>query len=68
VTPTRSKTLGLKECAQRLGVHYMTVYRYVRTGMLPATKIGFEWRIAADDLEAFAAGADSSEARRRPAP
>ena len=37
---TNPETLGLRECAERLGVHYMTAYRYVRTGMLPATKVG----------------------------
>ncbi len=49
-------TLSLRESAERLGVHYMTAYRYVRTGMLPATKSGSEWRVAEDDLEAFVAG------------
>jgi excisionase family DNA binding protein len=49
-------TLSLKECAARLDVHYMTAYRYVRTGMLPAVKEGSEWRVATADLEAFIAG------------
>ena len=35
--------LGLQEAADRLGVHYMTAYRYVRTGRLPATRIGSQW-------------------------
>jgi excisionase family DNA binding protein len=50
--------LGLRECAERLGVHYMTAYRYVRTGMLPASKLGSEWRVSAEDLEHFRATAD----------
>jgi excisionase family DNA binding protein len=41
-------TLG--EAAERLGVHYMTVYRYVRTGRLPASRAGAQWLIDADDL------------------
>ena len=70
-----SEALSLGECAARLGVHYMTVYRYVRTGMLPARKVGAEWRVDGPDLAAFATaprpvrskipapGADRLEAR-----
>jgi len=43
--------LTLHEAAERLGVHYMTVYRYIRTGRLPATRDGRNWRIAAADVE-----------------
>jgi len=53
--PPRSRegsgTVGLREAAARLGVHYMTAYKYVRSGRLPATKVGDEWRIAVADLE-----------------
>ncbi|MEX2279155.1 MAG: cobalamin-dependent protein [Acidimicrobiia bacterium] len=44
----------LQEAADHLGVHYMTMYRYVRLGLLPAAKTGGSWRVAASDLEAFA--------------
>ena len=40
----------LAEAAQELGVHYMTVYRYVRTGKLPARQVGGEWQIDRADL------------------
>jgi MerR family transcriptional regulator, light-induced transcriptional regulator len=43
----------MHEAAERLGVHYMTVYRYVRLGQLPARKVGTGWRIDAHDLERF---------------
>jgi excisionase family DNA binding protein len=46
-------TLSVREAAEELGVHYMTVYRYVRIGRLPATKDGAEWRIRAADLASF---------------
>lgn len=46
-------TLSLRECAERIGVHYMTAYRYVRLGRLPATKVGGEWRVLPSDLEAL---------------
>ncbi|HEX9991712.1 MAG TPA: cobalamin-dependent protein [Acidimicrobiales bacterium] len=45
--------LRLQEAAERLGVHYMTAYRYVRLGLLPARKDGAEWRVRLADLEAF---------------
>ncbi|HEY8168164.1 MAG TPA: B12-binding domain-containing protein [Candidatus Limnocylindrales bacterium] len=48
----------LHEAANRLGVHYMTVYRHVRLGMLPARKVGGSWRIDPADLATVqAAGA-----------
>ena len=44
--------LTLAEVAERRGLHYMTVYRHVRTGRLPATKENGEWKVLAADLEA----------------
>ena len=46
----RSDRITLHEAADRLGVHYMTVYSYVRLGMLPAAKVGGSWQIDPDDL------------------
>jgi excisionase family DNA binding protein len=42
--------VGLADAAAELGVHYMTLYRYVRTGRLRATRDGREWRVARRDL------------------
>ena len=42
--------LTLQQAADQLGVHYMTIYRYVRTGKLPATRVGGGWRVDPDDL------------------
>ena len=39
------KPMTLAEAADELGVHYMTVYRYVRTGRLPATRVGGVWQV-----------------------
>lgn len=44
---------GLREAAEFLGVHYMTVYRYIRTGRLPARQVGSQWEITAADLKRF---------------
>jgi excisionase family DNA binding protein len=48
--PRESTRISLRDAADRLGVHYMTAYRYVRTGRLPAVKVGAQWRVAPDDL------------------
>lgn len=47
-----SRTLTLQEAAERLGVHYMTAYRYVRTGRLPARRVGARWHVDPADLGA----------------
>lgn len=45
--------LTLHEAAAKLGVHYMTAYRYVRLGLLPAHKSGGVWQVSDADLAAF---------------
>jgi excisionase family DNA binding protein len=45
--------LTLHEVAAELGVHYMTAYRYVRLGVLPAHKVGTGWFVERSDLEGF---------------
>ena len=46
---------NLKQVAASLGVHYVTAYRYVRTGRLPARRVGTGWVVDPEDLAAFAA-------------
>jgi MerR family transcriptional regulator, light-induced transcriptional regulator len=46
-------TMTIQEVADSLGVHYMTAYRYVRQGRLPATRVGTEWRIRPSDVAAL---------------
>lgn len=43
----------IDQVAQRLQLHVKTVRRYVREGRLKATRIGKQYRIAADDLAEF---------------
>lgn len=47
--------LTLQEAAERLSVHYMTAYRWVRKGDLPAFKTGGRLRVRLEDLERFLA-------------
>ncbi len=44
--------LTLQEAAEALDVHYMTAYRWVRQGDLPAIKDGGRLRVRRDDLDA----------------
>jgi len=61
----RSRSLvPLREAAERLGVHYMTAYRYVRTGRLPAERDGVQWMVDVDDLDAVARQAGRSGSAR----
>jgi excisionase family DNA binding protein len=46
-----AEPISLQEAASRLGVHYMTAYRYVRTGRLPARRDGAQWFVDPRDLD-----------------
>lgn len=48
-----AELLTLQEAADRLRVHYMTAYRWVRRGELPAFKAGGRLRIRGADLQRF---------------
>ena len=56
--------LTLTEAAELLGVHYMTVYRYVRLGYVPARKVGREWRLRREDLSEVTAAPRRQGGRR----
>ena len=43
-----------KQVAERYGLNVMTIYRWIKTGKLPAVKIGGKcYRIKASDLANF---------------
>ncbi|SEG99815.1 DNA binding domain-containing protein, excisionase family [Nonomuraea solani] len=44
----------IDQAASLLGLHVKTVRNYVRDGRLPAVRVGKQYRIAKDDLAAFA--------------
>lgn len=60
--PNADEPLNLKQVARLLDVHYMTVYRYVRHGRLPAHRQGPIWLVERADAEAFRDGAASGTA------
>jgi MerR family transcriptional regulator, light-induced transcriptional regulator len=46
--------VNLESAAKVLGVHYQTAYRWVRTGQLPAAKVGSAYELLAEDVERLA--------------
>lgn len=58
----------LTEAAERLGVHYMTAYRYVRTGRLAAEKRGGQWIVDIADVEGFGQPGEQDRTRARVLP
>jgi MerR family transcriptional regulator, light-induced transcriptional regulator len=53
--------LTLQDAADALEVHYMTVYRYVRLGLLPARRVGRTWAVRSVDLEEFRSSRQDDE-------
>ena len=51
--PERTQIMTTKEIAKYLGVHEMTVYRWLKKGILPGFKIGGRWRPKKDLLDTY---------------
>jgi len=64
--PSDDDELGLRDAAAQLDVHYMTAYRYVRSGRLSAHKVGAEWRVRLGDLRALMAPAPAVASTKVP--
>ena len=47
----KDNIMTLREVAQYLGLHVMTVYKLTREGRVPAAKIGGQWRFKRDVLD-----------------
>jgi len=45
------KILTVKDVADYLDVHPMTIYKYVKGGKIPAFKVGASWRIRNDSMQ-----------------
>lgn len=58
---------SLDQVAKRLGLHVRTVRAYVRAGRLKAIRIGKQYRVAREELEAVVGASNTREAvaRRR---
>lgn len=52
--PTKgTDLLTIKEVADYLRMGLLTVYKLVKTGKIPAFKIGKQWRVKKEDLEKY---------------
>jgi excisionase family DNA binding protein len=62
-----SRMYSLDQVAERLGLHVRTVRAYVRTGRLRAVRIGKQYRVAREELEAIVGTSNARDAvaRRR---
>lgn len=58
--------MTLDEVAQTLGVHYMTVYRYVRQGRLQAVRTHGVWQVSPEALAEFRRERNARAKRRPP--
>ena len=52
---SRTQIMTTKEVARYLGVHEMTVYRWLKKGLIPGFKIGGRWRSKKDLLDQYLA-------------
>lgn len=43
----------VEDVAEYLDVHAMTVYRYAKSGKIPAFKIGSDWRFNKDSIDSW---------------
>jgi excisionase family DNA binding protein len=55
MTQPAEQPLTLEQAASRLGIHYMTVYRYVRLGRLNARQENGRWWVEAEAVDALVA-------------
>ena len=44
VTVSEKTVMTIKDVAEYLGVHPMTIYKFAKAGKIPAFKIGSDWR------------------------
>lgn len=47
------EVLTVEQAAEYLQIHKVTIYKYIRAGLLPAVKLGKVYRILRRDLEAL---------------
>ncbi len=51
--PRERDILTVEQAADLLQIHKVTVYKYIRSGMLPAARLGKVYRIYRRDVEAL---------------
>lgn len=51
-----SEYMSLEDVAMKMGVKYLTIYRLVRSGELPAVRLGRQYRVSKRELARFLDG------------
>ena len=54
------------EVAEYLKLHYMTVYRMVKRGDIPAFRIGIDWRFRREEIQRWIADRQIAPAAPKP--
>jgi len=57
------RMLTIDEVAALMRVHRNTVYRWCRSGRLPAAKVGKDWRVSRDTIEGLIAAPEKNVIR-----
>lgn len=45
--------MNLKEVAQYLGLSRMSIYRYIKQGKIPVSRVGGVWRFRKEKIDAW---------------
>ncbi len=51
VSTAEKGVMNIREVADYLGVHTSTIYKYAQQGIIPAFKIGSDWRFSAKHID-----------------
>lgn len=51
--------MNLKEVARYLGVSQMSIYRYVKQGKIPASRVGKFWRFRKERIDEWLKGQEN---------
>jgi excisionase family DNA binding protein len=65
IVATPSTILTVRELADYLRVHPITVYRLLRTKQIPGFRVGSEWRFDMSTIDRWRSGEERAGARQR---
>jgi excisionase family DNA binding protein len=51
ILPGMAAVLTVKDLSNYLKVHPSTIYRLLKTGQLPAFKVGSDWRFKVEEID-----------------
>ena len=62
---TKERYYTVQQIADKLNIHFRTVYNLIYTGQLPSIRVGRVYRISQDHLNAFCFQQEQAELFRR---